>query len=167
LTPDSAPRRSAICGPVELDEASLEAWAAEVGRAAVRSNRFVGLYGPLGAGKSTFVRAACRAAGIEGAIPSPTFTLVNRHQTNSGEVIWHADLYRLDSPGLLVDVGWPELLESNAPVFVEWAERAEDWLPPDRWEVRLNFTDHQDRRRVEVRSVGACGEPPAPTVDPC
>lgn len=156
-----------VSGPVELEEAALKAWAAEVGRAASRRGRFVCLYGPLGAGKSTFVRAACRAAGVEGSIPSPTFTLVNRHRTATGATIWHADLYRLDSPDLLLDVGWPGLLDGDGTVFVEWAERAGDWLPADRWEVRLRFTGTPDRRRVEIRSLGECELPPEPQVEPC
>ncbi|MCL7928096.1 MAG: tRNA (adenosine(37)-N6)-threonylcarbamoyltransferase complex ATPase subunit type 1 TsaE [marine benthic group bacterium] len=167
MTGATALRDPASFGPVDLDESALESWAAEVGRAAIRAGRFVCLSGPLGAGKSTFVRAACRAAGVEGAIPSPTFTLVNRHRTTSGEIIWHADLYRLESPELLVDVGWPELVDSDAAVFVEWAERAEDWLPADRWEVRLDFADRPNERRVEIRASGAGEPPPAPTVDPC
>ncbi len=167
MSEDTALRGPAISGPADLDQAALEAWAARVGRAAVSTGRFVCLYGPLGAGKSTFVRAACRAAGVEGAIPSPTFTLVNRHRTLSGETIWHADLYRLESPELLVDLGWPELVDSDDAVFVEWAERAADWLPADRWEVRLTFADRPDRRRVEVRSLGGSAEPPEPRIDPC
>ncbi len=167
MTGQTAFRGRAISGPVDLDESSLEAWAAEVGRAAIRTGRFVCLSGPLGAGKSTFVRAACRAAGVEGPIPSPTFTLVNRHRTTSGDEIWHADLYRLESPELLVDVGWPELVDSDTAVFVEWAERAEDWLPADRWEVRLDFAERPDQRRVEIRHSGECEPPPAPRVDSC
>ena len=151
----------------ELAQPALEAWAAELGRAAVAREAFVCLYGPLGAGKSTVVRAACRGAGVEGPIPSPTFTLVNRHTTASGRPAWHADLYRLESPALLVDAGWPELLEGEGAVFVEWADRAGDWLPPDRWEVELSFTDRPDVRAVTVRSVGDVETPPVPVEDPC
>jgi len=152
---------------VELDQPGLEEWASALGRAALGSGAFVCLVGPLGAGKSTLVRAACRAVGVTGAVPSPTFTLVIRHETPSGDAIWHADLYRLEDPALLVDAGWPELLEGESAVFVEWADRAGQWLPPDRWEIRIGFADRPDRRRVEARSIGAAPPVPSPGGDSC
>lgn len=156
-----------VVGPAELQEGPLQSWAAEVGRAAVEAGVFVCLHGPLGAGKSTFVRAACRGAGVRGTIPSPTFTLVNRHSTSQGRSIWHADLYRVDSPDLLVDVGWPELVDSEDAVFVEWAERAGGWLPSDRWEVLLSFGATPELRIVEILSIGSAPEPPGPETRSC
>ncbi len=151
----------------ELDQQTLERWGTELGRAAIEAEAFVCLSGPLGAGKSTLVRAACRAVGVTGSIPSPTFTLVIRHETSDGRPVWHADLYRLEDPSLLVDAGWPELLEGEGAVFVEWAERAGDWLPADRWEVELGFTKQPETRRVSIRSVGAAPPPPCPPEVPC
>ena len=153
--------------PRELDQQSLECWGAELGCAAVEGRVFVCLYGPLGAGKSTVVRAACRGAGVTGPIPSPTFTLLNRHETPAGQPVWHADLYRLDQPELLVDAGWPELLEAEGAVFVEWAERAAEWLPADRWDVALEFTEQPATRRVSIRSIGAAPPPPGLPDVPC
>jgi tRNA threonylcarbamoyladenosine biosynthesis protein TsaE len=151
----------------ELDQQSLERWGAELGRAAVEAEAFVCLHGPLGAGKSTLVRAACRAVGVTGSVPSPTFTLVICHETSDGRPVWHADLYRLEAPALLVDAGWPELLEAEGAVFVEWAERAGDWLPADRWEVELEFTKQPETRRVSIRTAGAASPPPSPPEVPC
>ncbi|MDT8436068.1 MAG: tRNA (adenosine(37)-N6)-threonylcarbamoyltransferase complex ATPase subunit type 1 TsaE [Gemmatimonadota bacterium] len=161
--PGGAPRRAAAC----LDEPSLAAWAGELGRAAVRHGAFVCLHGPLGAGKSTVVRAACRGAGVKGVVPSPTFTLVTRHRTPDGTEIQHADLYRIESPALLTEAGWPELLESAGAVFVEWAERAGPHLPAERWEVHLSFAAEPDRRRVEVRRAGGAPPLPAPGGGSC
>jgi len=150
---------------VVLDEPGLCAWGEALGRAAEGAAVFVALYGELGAGKSTLVRAACRALGVAGAVPSPTFTLVNIHAGAEGP-IHHADLYRLDPPvssKTLVDAGWPELLEAEGPVFVEWADRAGDWLPPDRWDVALTRTaGNSGVRLVSVRTRGNVVEPPAP-----
>ncbi|MFQ5529430.1 MAG: tRNA (adenosine(37)-N6)-threonylcarbamoyltransferase complex ATPase subunit type 1 TsaE [Gemmatimonadota bacterium] len=150
-------------GGALLDEPRLEAWAATVGRAAGAAGVFVALYGELGAGKSTLARAACRGLGVEGPVPSPTFTLVNMHRA-AGTVVYHADLYRLDTQAMLVDAGWPDLLEADAPVFVEWADRAAGWLPADRWDVRLEFVDDPDVRLV---SIAACGAAPTPPEIPC
>lgn len=151
--------------PVALDEPGLCAFGEALGRAGEGADVFVALYGELGAGKSTLVRAACRALGVAGAVPSPTFTLVNIHAGTEGP-IHHADLYRLDPPvssKTLVDAGWPELLEAAGPVFVEWADRAGDWLPPDRWDVELTRVSADPSvRLVSVRTCGGTAEPPDP-----
>jgi tRNA threonylcarbamoyladenosine biosynthesis protein TsaE len=171
MTEPRASESPGTVAAVELEESGLASWAAEVGREAVAQGLFVCLHGPLGAGKSTFVRSACRGAGVVGSIPSPTFTLLNRYSVaSSGRAIWHADLYRLDSPELLVDVGWPDLVEGGEAVFVEWAERAGDWLPHDRWEVTLSFVGRPDARLAEIRAVGSAPPPPLPAgteTSPC
>lgn len=148
---------------IALAEPALRAWGAELGRAAQAGEVFVALYGELGAGKSTLVRAACRALGVTGSVPSPTFTLVNVHAGTEGPVR-HADLYRLDAPvgsRTLIDAGWPELLEAEGPVFVEWAERAADWLPADRWDVELRHVEDPALRAVSIERRGGAPAPPA------
>lgn len=149
---------------VALAEPALRAWGERLGRAAGRDEVFVALYGELGAGKSTLVRAACRGLGVEGAVPSPTFTLVNLHR-GEAESIRHVDLYRLEPPvarRTLIDLGWPEVLEAEGPVFVEWADRAGDWLPADRWDVRLRHVGAPDEREVSIERRGDAPEPPWP-----
>lgn len=164
---DAGARSGSGPGAVALTEPELRDWGAALGRAASGPDVFVALYGELGAGKSTLVRAACRALGVAGAVPSPTFTLVNIHRGAEVE-IHHADLYRLEPPvaeKTLVDAGWPELLEADGPVFVEWADRAADWLPPDRWDVELaRDPDDPSVRRAAVHARGGAPEPPPPAV---
>lgn len=158
----SAGRDAGGGGFVPLNESELRKWGADLGRAAQVDAVFVALYGELGAGKSTLVRAACRSLGVAGHVPSPTFTLVNLHEGEEGP-IHHADLYRLDPPvdtRTLIDAGWPEVLEADGPVFVEWADRAGDWLPPDRWDVRLRRATDPQIREVSIKERGAA--PPAP-----
>lgn len=153
-----------------LDRAGLEAWAAEAGRVAVREGLVVALRGPLGAGKTAFIRAACRGAGVEDRVLSPTFVLHRRYRTGAGRAVHHVDLYRLSGPAELDDLGWDELVAGEEAVFVEWAERAEGRLPADRWEVRLGFvgTDQPERRRVEAQSIGSAPPLPAiPAAAPC
>ncbi len=110
--------------------------------------------GELGAGKTTFVRGACRALGVDGAVTSPTFTIGRRY---AGRVaVSHLDLYRLsdiehEDPGLVADY-----LDPDAIVFVEWPEREPGSGPvgPDLFErVALRVTlEHLggDRRRVSL-----------------
>ncbi len=144
-----------------VDEQELVLWGAELGRVAACSDTFVALYGALGSGKSTLVRSACRAAGVEGPVPSPTFTLVNRHALPDGRYVYHVDLYRIESAGQVWELGWEELVSGPGPVFVEWAERAAALLPRDRWDVRLGFVDDPLLRRAQACRFGHVPELPA------
>jgi tRNA threonylcarbamoyladenosine biosynthesis protein TsaE len=105
--------------------------------------------GELGAGKTTFVRGACRALGIEGPITSPTFALANRYRAAGGLIVSHLDLYRLggldaEDPDLLADYLGPDRL-----AFVEWPRDARAELGPVRLRVTLEHLGG-DRRRIEV-----------------
>ena len=120
-----------------LARGELEAWGALVGRLA-RPPLFLGLRGPLGAGKSVLARAVARAMGVGGALPSPTFNLLYRYDLPDGRGVVHADLFRVESTAELWELGWRELLgDPDAVALVEWCERAGDELPQDRWEVAL------------------------------
>lgn len=160
-------RHSSIPGSgVLLDEAQLRAWGECVGRAAGNDSMFVALYGELGAGKSTLARAACRGLGIQGTVPSPTYTIVNVHRSGD-TTVHHADLYRITESAteanletVLIDAGWPDLLEADGPVFVEWANLAGGWLPADRWDVRFEFTVDPTVRLVSIEALGTAPPPP-------
>lgn len=151
-------------GEWELDEEELREWGRRLGAAAARDRVFVALRGPLGAGKSTLARAAARGVGVEGAVPSPTYTLVNEHPIPGGEgaTFFHVDLYRLSGRRALDEIGWDRLLASDGPVFVEWADRAEGALPGDRWEIRLEIVGDGSSRRVELVREGTSPTPPEP-----
>lgn len=160
--------RSANCAEATLGEDQLEVWAGELGRVAVDSRLFVALYGPLGAGKSTLVRAACRGVGVAGPIPSPTFTLVNRYATPDGEAIGHVDLYRINGVSELLGLGWDEMLEAGDALFVEWAERAEGFLPDRRWDIVLGIGADPTTRTVSLTPRGSAPvPPPLPTGSSC
>ena len=79
------------------------------------------LKGELGAGKTTLARAILRALGVEGHVPSPTFTLVQNYQTADLTLV-HFDLYRIENPRELTELGLDDALEEGA-VLVEWPER--------------------------------------------
>lgn len=103
------------------------------------------LHGDLGAGKTTLVRGTLRALGYEGAVRSPTYTLLERYELG-GKVIVHFDLYRLADPEELHALGLRELLEEAAMLFFEWPERGEGLLPPAT--LTLRFDLEGDGRRV-------------------
>ncbi|HEX2190066.1 MAG TPA: tRNA (adenosine(37)-N6)-threonylcarbamoyltransferase complex ATPase subunit type 1 TsaE [Longimicrobiaceae bacterium] len=140
----------------ELTEEELVAWGERVG-AAVEVPAVFALRGDLGAGKSTLARAIARGAGVEGPVPSPTFNLLFRYET-ARAAVHHLDLYRLERPDDVWELGWAELGGGPELVLIEWPERADTHLPSPRWEVRLEELGDPGRRRVELAPVG---EPPA------
>jgi tRNA threonylcarbamoyladenosine biosynthesis protein TsaE len=126
------------------DEAATQALAARVA-ARARPGDAVLLEGPLGAGKSTFARAFLRAAAGDPAleVPSPTFTLVQGYDLPLGAA-HHFDLWRLDGPAGLVELGWEEAREGI--VLVEWPDRLGDLRPADALTVALAPTESEEAR---------------------
>ena len=117
----------------------------------VQRGDLVLLGGDLGAGKTTFAQGFGRALDVSEPIVSPTFTLLRSY---SGRIpMIHADLYRLDFLQEIVDLGLPELVE-DAVTLVEWGDVAEQVLPADFLEVRLELGDDDDERRLRLRVVG-------------
>ena len=143
-----------------LDEQDLVRWGERIG-ARIQPPVFVVLTGPVGAGKSVLARAVVRGAGITEVVPSPTFNLLFRYQAPSGIQIVHLDLYRLERPDDLWEIGWEDLGAHDEVVLIEWPERAGDLLPADRWEVSLELVEGDAlRRSVEVTRVGDPGSLP-------
>jgi tRNA threonylcarbamoyladenosine biosynthesis protein TsaE len=142
-----------------LTEAELVAWGERIGEGA-DPPLFLALRGDLGAGKSTLARAIARGAGVEGPVPSPTFNLLFRYETPRGVALAHLDLYRLEDPEEVWELGWGELPEAREIVVVEWPERAETLLPEPRWEVEIAETGNDAVRRVTARPVGRPGALP-------
>jgi tRNA threonylcarbamoyladenosine biosynthesis protein TsaE len=127
--------------------AETEAVAARLG-GRLKVGDVVTVSGELGAGKTTFVRGACRALGIQVPVTSPTFTVGHRYRGNPD--VSHLDLFRFQgvSPAEWGDL---EPYFANAISFVEWPEAAADALPPVRVAVRLSHMD-RERRTIELES---------------
>ena len=102
------------------DETATAALGARIG-AALTAGDVVALSGELGAGKTALARAILRARGVEGHVPSPTFTLVQAYET-PGLVVHHFDLYRIEDESELGELGLEEALEDGA-LLIEWPER--------------------------------------------
>ncbi|HOV60378.1 MAG TPA: tRNA (adenosine(37)-N6)-threonylcarbamoyltransferase complex ATPase subunit type 1 TsaE [Candidatus Hydrogenedentes bacterium] len=125
----------------------IGAWLAHV----LPDGCVVALFGDLAAGKTCLTRGMASVFGAK-AIHSPTFTLENRYGTPPRQLI-HLDLYRLPGPHALTDLGWEESFEPETGLCViEWADRAMDWLPPLRVDVRIYHAGN-NRRRVEIEPV--------------
>ncbi|OXE36645.1 MAG: tRNA (adenosine(37)-N6)-threonylcarbamoyltransferase complex ATPase subunit type 1 TsaE [Phenylobacterium zucineum] len=118
----------------------------------IRPGEAICLTGALGAGKSTLARALVRAlTSPEEEVPSPTFTLV---QTYDGRdfPISHFDLYRLSDPDEAYEIGLDEALEDGVAV-IEWPERLEGRLPPDRLDIHITLDG--EARRVRMIAFGS------------
>lgn len=145
-----------------LTEAQLVAWGEHVG-ASVQTPVFVALSGDLGAGKSVLARAIARGAGVEALMPSPTFNLLFRYNARNGTEVVHMDLYRIERPEDVWELGWRELGAANEITLVEWPERAGALLPPDRWDIHLGIAA-PDTRIITLKPVGTVPDLPQPSV---
>jgi tRNA threonylcarbamoyladenosine biosynthesis protein TsaE len=101
------------------------------------------LEGSLGSGKSVFIRGVLSALGINEPVPSPTFTLVNEYQGNLP--VYHFDLYRINDPYELYEIGFEELVYGQGVSVIEWASRAEDLIPDQAIRVLIEITGENDR----------------------
>jgi tRNA threonylcarbamoyladenosine biosynthesis protein TsaE len=130
------------------DLAATEALAAAIA-ARARPGDAILLEGPLGAGKSAFARAFLRAASRDPAleVPSPTFTLVQGYDLPAGPA-HHFDLWRLEGPEALAELGWEEAREGI--VLVEWPDRLGSLRPPEALTVALAPGDSEDSRRATL-----------------
>lgn len=114
------------------------------------------LIGPLGGGKTTYVREWIRKRSPEHAaqVVSPTFILHAKYLLPAGPV-HHLDWYRLTSESDVLSLGWEEILsEPYQAVFVEWADKFPALLPKVRTEIRFKFGKKPDRRIITVRTLG-------------
>lgn len=124
-----------------------------IGRA-LQAGSVVALIGDLGAGKTTLTKGIARGLEVPDLVHSPTFTLIHEHRGRLP--IYHFDLYRLDTPDQLDDLGYEEYFYGDGVCVIEWAEKIEKLLPDDRLEVRI--TGEDDARTFELRATGPGAE---------
>jgi tRNA threonylcarbamoyladenosine biosynthesis protein TsaE len=149
--PAAAPWRGAFNVATPAETAAL---AAKLARALAPGD-VLALRGDLGAGKTSFARgliaALARAAGdapLE--VPSPTFTLVQTYEF-SDALLWHFDLYRIARPDDALELGIEEAFADGISL-IEWPERLGALLPARRIEVRLDFAETPEARRIVIEA---------------
>lgn len=99
--------------------------------------RLFALEGQMGAGKTTFVKAICKALEVVDVVSSPTFSIVNEYTTSAGEMLYHFDFYRIDNEQEALDFGVEEYWDSGAMCFMEWSEKVSSLLPDTVLEVKI------------------------------
>lgn len=137
-------------GPIaEMGISRNEEETQELGRrlaSVLRDGDVVLVVGELGTGKTCLAKGLARGLGVGENVLSPTFTLLREYK---GRIpLFHLDAYRLEGPWDLFDLGIEEYLEGEGVLLVEWGDRARDFFPGDFLEVRLEFTDKEEERRI-------------------
>ena len=119
---------------LERIDAAAEEFLSQLGE-----RRIVAFYAPMGAGKTTFTNAVCRALGVrDDAVSSPTFAIVNEYRDGSGEPVYHFDFYRIKSVAEALDIGFYEYIDSGCFCLMEWPENIESLLPEETLRVRIS-----------------------------
>ena len=127
----------------KIDEASIEFIKA------MGDNTVFAFHGNMGAGKTTFIKAICENLGVDDVINSPTFAIVNEYRSESGELIYHFDFYRINKEEEAFDFGYEDYFYSGSLCFIEWPERVKSLLPHDV--VNVTIEELEDgSRNVQV-----------------
>lgn len=121
-----------------LDE--LESIAPKI-LAAIGRSRVVAMDAPMGAGKTTLVKALCKALGSISVVNSPTFAIINDYELPTGASVFHFDLYRLKNIDEAYNMGFDEYFYSGNYCFVEWPDIAADLFPPDTRKLTISVAD--------------------------
>ena len=115
--------------------------------AAMGDNTVFALYGKMGAGKTTFIKALCQELGVEDVVTSPTFAVINEYRSDiAGELIYHFDFYRIKKLEEVYDMGYEDYFYSGALCFIEWPELVEELLPGNTIKVTIEELEYGSRK---------------------
>ncbi|MBQ6469941.1 MAG: tRNA (adenosine(37)-N6)-threonylcarbamoyltransferase complex ATPase subunit type 1 TsaE [Lachnospiraceae bacterium] len=113
----------------------------------------IAFYGDLGAGKTVMTKGIARGLGIQGMITSPTFTILQIAE--EGRLpLYHLDVYRIDDPDEMEEIGLDDCLYGGGVTVIEWAERIEELLPADTVRVTIErLPENADTRRITIENL--------------
>ncbi|MEN0051775.1 MAG: tRNA (adenosine(37)-N6)-threonylcarbamoyltransferase complex ATPase subunit type 1 TsaE [Bacteroidota bacterium] len=113
-----------------------------------KAKKIITFTGEIGAGKTTLIQQICQQLGVEEAVTSPTFSIVNEYTNAQEDLIFHIDLYRLKSEEEAINIGIEEYLDQADYCFIEWPQIIEDLLPDEV--VRISIETLEDSKRKIV-----------------
>ena len=119
----------------------------------LRGDEMIALFGGLGMGKTAFVRGLAEGLGMDPKeISSPTFAIVHEHEGSNGQMLFHFDMYRVESWDDLYSTGFFDYL-GRGVVVTEWSENIEAALPEERIDIELSAPHHDDTRVFKVNGI--------------
>jgi tRNA threonylcarbamoyl adenosine modification protein YjeE len=133
-------------GHLKLTESELRHWGEELGRS-ITPPLLVTLTGELGVGKTTLAQSICFGYGVRDEVTSPTYALIHEYH-GPRSAVFHIDLYRLESPDQLTNIGWDEIVSSRSLILVEWPERAGLRLSDNHLPIDLDYAAGDPDRRI-------------------
>ncbi len=140
-----------IIKKIEINSIEEYPAAAKEFIASMGNNRIFAFYGSMGAGKTTFIKSVCEAMGVEDAINSPTFAIVNEYEDCKANTIYHFDFYRIKSIAEVYNMGYEEYIYSDAYCFMEWPELIEELLPEETVKVTIE-EDENGKRTITMNA---------------
>ncbi len=111
----------------------------------LKDERIFTLYGKMGAGKTTLIKAFCKVLGVEEVVGSPTFAIVNEYTGSESQPVFHFDFYRIKKIEEVFDIGYEEYIYSGHYCFIEWPELINDLLPENYVRININVPDDESR----------------------
>lgn len=123
----------------DLDRAAKE-FLEQIG-----DNKLIAFFAPMGAGKTTFTTAICKALGVTDPVGSPTFAIVNEYEKADGEPMYHFDFYRINKLSEAIDIGLYDYLDSGFLCLMEWPENIEELLPEETLRVTIKVNPDLSR----------------------
>ena len=119
----------------------------------LKGDEMIALFGGLGMGKTAFVRGLAEGLGMDPKeISSPTFAIVHEHEGCNGQMLYHFDMYRVESWDDLYSTGFFDYL-GRGVVVTEWSENIEAALPEERIDIELSAPHHDDTRVFKVNGI--------------
>ena len=134
-----------IKNTADLDRAAAE-FLEKIG-----DQTLVAFFAPMGAGKTTFTTAVCKALGVTDPVGSPTVAIVNEYMMEDGDPMYHFDFYRINKLSEAIEIGLYDYLDSGCLCIMEWPENIEELLPEET--VKVYFTINPDQSRTLVWDI--------------
>lgn len=113
------------------------------------NERVIAFYGAMGAGKTTFIKALCKALAMEDTVNSPSFAIVNEYHNANEDIVYHFDFYRLKDEEEAYDMGYEDYLYSGNYCMIEWPEKISSLLPPGHLELHIE-EEINGRRKLTI-----------------
>lgn len=116
----------------------------------LKAGDVINLTGDLGAGKTCFTQGVAKGLGIKESITSPTFNLIKEYQNRARLPLYHFDVFRLDSPGALLDLGYEEYFYGSGVTVIEWGDKISSLLPQAHLRIEFRRGLKEEERKIKI-----------------